>query len=159
MKLLAAAVIVSALVAVSGSADASSARSACMPKSVTVRGHHPGVIECGPAKATIRFNGKTLRYEGGTCKALGVTLSLYIGTHVTGGGSDHLFYLYLSKRSATTYTPSTGLIGIQLGYASYHWNSGTLKTTAGAKSGTVKGTLVKFPQTKPAGSFSGSYSC
>jgi hypothetical protein len=158
MKLLVAAVIVSALVAVFGSAVASSARSACTPKSVTVRGH-PGVIECGPAKATIRFNGKTLRYEGGACKALGVTLSLYIGTHVTGGSSDHLFYMYLSKRSATTYAPSTGLVGIQLGYASYHWNSGTLKTTAGAKSGTFKGTLVKFPQTKPAGSFSGSYSC
>jgi hypothetical protein len=158
MKLWAAAVIVGALVAVSGSAIASGSRAACTPKSVMVRGH-PGVIECGPAKATIRFNGKTLRYKGGTCKALGATLSLYIGTHISGGSSDHLFYMYLSKRSAATYVPSTGLIGIQLGYASYHWSSGTLKTTAGAKSGTFRGTLVRFPQTKPAGSFSGSFIC
>jgi len=117
------------------------------------------VIECGPARASVVLNGKTIRYQGGTCTRTGTTLSLYIGTHVTGGSSDHLFYLYLLKRSPTTYTPVTALIGIQLAYASYHWTTGTLKTTTGASSGTFKGTLVKFPQTKSAGTFSGSYSC
>jgi hypothetical protein len=161
MKLFMTTLILSALVAVSATsvaAPARSARSACTPKPVTVKGH-PGVIECGPAKAVVRFKGKTLRYKGGTCKRQAGALFLYIGTHVTGGSSDHLFYLYMQLKPVKTYTPSTGLVGIQLGYASYHWKTGSLTVTAGATSGTFKGTFVKFPETKTSGAFSGSYTC
>jgi hypothetical protein len=148
--------VVGSAIAVGALALPAPARTACTPKAVTVRGH-PGVIECGPATAVVRFKGKTIKYRGGTCKKIGPVQSLYIGTHVTGGGSDHLFYLLLEK-SAATYTPKTGLVGIQLAYASYHWGTGTLKVKRGGKSGTFTGTLVKFPQPKSAGTFSGSYS-
>src|SRR5712691_7512401 len=121
------------LVAVVGSAIAvgalaslpAPARTACTPKAVTVKGH-PGVIECGPATAVVRFKGKTIRYKGGTCTKQGPSFSLYIGTKVQGGGSDHLFYLYFEPKAVKVYTPTTALVGIQLHYASYHWNTGTL---------------------------------
>ena len=155
--MLIAALVVSAATVGALASSAVPYRLACTPKPVTVKGH-PGVVECGPATANVKFKGKTIKYAGGTCKKIGPLLSLYIGTHVTGGGSDHLFYMLLQK-SAGNYTPKTGLIGLQLAYASYHWDTGTLKVKSGGKSGTFKGTLVKFPQTKSAGSFSGSYSC
>jgi hypothetical protein len=149
--------VVSAAVAAAFAGSASPSTLTCTPKPVTVKGH-PGVVECGPATATVRFKGKTIRYRGGTCTRAGGGLSLYIGTKVTGGSSDHLFYMYLGKASST-YTPTTGLIGIQLSYASYHWGTGTLKVKSGGRKGTFSGTLVKFPQSKSAGRFSGTYSC
>jgi hypothetical protein len=157
MRVFIAALVVSAATVGALATSAVPSRLACTPKVVTVKGH-PGVVECGPATATVKFKGKTIRYAGGSCKKSGPLLSLYIGTHVTGGGSNHLFYLLLEK-PAGSYTPKTGLIGIQLAYASYHWDTGTLKVKAGGKSGTFRGTLVKFPQTKSSGAFSGSYSC
>ena len=157
MRMFLAGLVVSAAVVGALASSAVPHGLACTPKPVTVNGH-PGVIECGPATAIVKFKGKTIKYRGGTCKKTGPLLSLYIGTHVTGGGSNHLFYMLLQKPAAS-YTPKTGLIGIQLAYASYHWGTGTLKVKGGGKSGTFKGTLVKFPQATPAGSFSGSYSC
>lgn len=157
-RLVAILLIVGAFSAVSSAPPASSSHAACTPRPTTVRGH-PAVIECGPASAVVRFAGKTITYRGGTCAQQGPALSLYIGTHVTGAGSDHLFYLYLPHRTARSYTQATALVGIQLGYASYHMQTGVLKVTPGVTSGTFTGTLVTFPATKPAGTFSGSFTC
>jgi hypothetical protein len=76
-----------------------------------------------------------------------------------GGSSNHLFYLYFEQKPVKLYTPATALVGIQLGYASYHWSKGTLTITNNAKRGTFNGALVKFPKNKPETKFSGSYRC
>jgi hypothetical protein len=157
-RVVAVVAVLAGAVALSAGAPASTLRAACTPKAVTVKGK-PGVVECGPATATVKFQGKTIRYSGGTCTTVGPSFSLYIGTKVTGGGSPHLFYLSLEKRPGTTYTPATALVGIQLDYASYHLQTGTLTVKPGLKGGTFKGQFMKFPSTKLAGPASGSFSC
>jgi hypothetical protein len=150
--------VLAGLVGLSAGAPAATSRATCTPRSVTVKGK-PGVVECGPATAVVKFQGKTLRYSGGTCTTAGPAFFLYIGTKVTGGGSSHLFYVYLQKRPGTTYTPATALVGIQLDYASYRLQTGTITVKPGLTGGTFKGQFMKFPSTKLAGPASGSFSC
>jgi hypothetical protein len=150
--------VLAGAVALSAGAPASTVRTACTPKAVSVRGN-PGLVQCGPATATVTFKGKTIRYSGGTCTTVGPSFSLYIGTKVTGGASPHLFYLSLDKRPGTTYTPQTAVVGIQLDYVSYHLQTGTLTVKHGLRSGTFKGQFMKFPATKLAGPASGSFRC
>jgi hypothetical protein len=132
--------------------------SACTPVSTSVRGH-PGTIQCGPASAVVRFQGKTFRFRGGTCKIDGASFSLYVGTRVVGGRSNRLFFVELPRRAATRYAPLSAVIGVQVDYFSYQWQTGTLTLISGAGRGTFNGTLMAVRSKKPSGRFSGAFSC
>src|SRR5205085_11145917 len=91
---------------------------ACAPK-VTIVGGKQQTTYCGPAKATVHYDGKTIAYAGGTCSEASGFFSLYIGTRIAGGSSKHLFYAFGSVRKDGTYSPKDFVDGFQLARGSY----------------------------------------
>jgi hypothetical protein len=156
-SLLRAAALISLLALPSIADGASEAHETCTPAPASVRGH-PAVVECGPATASVKLAGRTLIYRGGTCLPQGASFSLYIGVRVKGGVSNRLFYVYLPRRAAPRYTPDSAQVGLELDYVSYRWRAGLLKIKPRLSGGTFTGTLVGRSG-KPAGRFSGSFSC
>jgi uncharacterized repeat protein (TIGR01451 family) len=128
------------------------ARATCKPKRTTVNGH-PATVECGPAKATVQYGGKTFTFSGGTCKRTNapfpaVAFSLYIGTKVTGGVSPHLFFAFGDIKRDGTYTPANLNVGFQEKGVAYSLRDGKTSVTGHLRKGTFRGNTIVFGKGK-----------
>lgn len=130
----------------------STAEAACTPKRTTVNGH-PATVECGPAKATVHYGGKTFTFSAGTCKRTNapfpaVAFSLYIGTKVTVGASPHLFFAFGDIRRDGTYTPANLNVGFQEKGVAYSLRDGKTTVSAHLRKGAFRGNTVVFGKGK-----------
>ena len=78
-----ASVVAAAAFAFSVTAAGAPARAACMPGAKTIAGKTV-VFFCGPAKATVRFGGKTLTYSSGLCEKQAGMFTVNIGATIPG---------------------------------------------------------------------------
>lgn len=128
------------------------AEAVCTPKRTTVNGHH-ATVECGPAKATVHYGGKTFTFSGGTCRRTNapfpaVAFALYIGTKVTGGASPHLFFAFGDIKRDGTYTPANLNVGFQEKGVAYSLRDGKTTVTTHLREGTFRGNTVVFGKGK-----------
>ena len=95
-----ALIVVSALAiaaAVTAAAAAAPTRASCTPGQSTIDGNS-AMTFCGPAKATVRVNGKTYALKGGSCLKTGKYVNVNIGTVVLGAKSQKLPYFRHRRR-------------------------------------------------------------
>ena len=80
-----AACVVLALAVAAPGGGAAGRTAGCTPGMKSVNGFQARVF-CGPAKATVKVNGKTHVFKGGVCERHPAFLSINIGTVVLGTG-------------------------------------------------------------------------
>jgi len=80
---LALGVLLVAAAVVGGRAAAGTAAASCTPGVITYGGAQARVF-CGPAKATLKYQGKTWKFTQGSCDKLADYVSVNIGTVVIG---------------------------------------------------------------------------
>jgi hypothetical protein len=160
--LLAAAALVLALAASSGAA---SRRAACTPGIVKFGGVTARVF-CGPAKATLKASGKTLRFSGGSCERTGTYVTVNIGTVVLGQTTKRkpdYFGLDVGAYAGASTKPAThdgvyrgGVIAADFAGKAYLVRGDTARITlaGGRTRGTFTSTLLFG-----GGSVSGTFSC
>jgi hypothetical protein len=106
---------------------------------------------CGPAKATVHINGKTVFYKGGECSKSSFGWSINIGTVVLGNLRQKPEYFGITAKS-TAGTQTNGAVAV------VHAGKGLAVTTsritlkAGLKAGTFSGKVFGAP-TRVSGSF------
>jgi hypothetical protein len=141
-------------------------RAACTVKHTTIGGHS-AVVECGPAKATVRYGGKTFKFSGGTCKRTSapfpaVAFTLYIGTRVTGAASPHLFFAFGDVKRDGTYTTADFEVGFQEDGVAYSLHKGKTTVSRRLRQGTFSGGTVIFGKGKLGAkgkAISGAFTC
>jgi hypothetical protein len=140
-------------------------RTTCTPKRTTVNGH-PAIVQCGPAKATVHYGGKTFTFSGGTCKRTNapfpaVAFTLYIGTQVIGGASPHLFFAAGDIKRDGTYTPENIALGFHEKGLAYSLHDGKTIVTAHLRKGTFSGRTIIAGKSKITKGklMSGSFTC
>jgi hypothetical protein len=141
-------------------------QAACTPKHTTIGGH-PAIVECGPAKATVRYGGKTFAFSGGACKRTSapfpaLAFTLYIGTKVTGAGSPHLFFAFGDIKRDGTYATGNLEVGFQDNGVAYDLHNGKTTVTGRLHKGTFSGGTVIFGKGKLGAkgkAISGSFTC
>lgn len=106
---------------------------------------------CGPAKATVHINGKTVLYKGGECSKSSFGWSINIGTVVLGNLAKKPQYFGIAAQSkAGTQTNQT--VAVVHAGKSLAVTGGTITLKAGLKSGTFSGKVFGAP-TRVTGSF------
>lgn len=141
-------------------------RTTCTPKHTTVAGH-PAIVECGPAKATVHYGGKTFTFSAGTCKRTSapfpaVAFTLYVGTKVTGAGSPHLFFAFGDIKRDGTYTTANLEVGFQEKGVAYDLHDGKTIVTGHLRRGAFSGGTVLFGKGKlgvKGKPISGTFTC
>ena len=110
----------------------------------------PARTFCGPAKATLLINGKTVAYKGGECTKSSFGWSINIGTVVIGKLKSKPEYFGITARAKTG--PQTdGAVAIVHGGKGLS-ALGTVTLKPGLKKGTFSGKVFGDP-TKITGSF------
>jgi hypothetical protein len=106
---------------------------------------------CGPAKATVQVNGKTVSYKGGQCSKSSFGWSINIGTVVLGNLQGKPEYFGITA-GAKPGTQSNGAVAVVHAGKSLAV-TGTITLKAGLRSGTFSGKVFGAP-TRVTGSFS-----
>jgi len=83
MLLFGLAATAAAIAAAAPASPATPARASCTAGMTTYGGTSARVF-CGPAKATVKIGGKTLKFKGGSCERTSKYLAIVIGTVVLG---------------------------------------------------------------------------
>jgi hypothetical protein len=135
-------------------ATAAPTRAACTPGQSTIDGHS-AMTFCGPAKATVRVNGKTYALKGGSCLKTGKYVNLNIGTVVLGAKSQKLPYFsilvgaYPGANAGTPAAPKDGTYGGGLVVV-------RVKGKAWDLNGFDKDVKITLKKNRTAGTFTGS---
>lgn len=81
--------------------NARAAAGACHAKQTTLKGKAV-IVNCGPATAKVKYNGKTYSFNHGTCEKTGGQLVIDLGTSLVdqGKGNDGFSYTSLTVFSA-----------------------------------------------------------
>jgi hypothetical protein len=106
---------------------------------------------CGPAKATVHINGKTVFYKGGACSKSSFGWSINIGTVVLGTLAKKPEYFGITT-GAKAGTQSNGAVAVVHGGKGVAVTGGAITLKAGLKSGTFSGKVFGAP-TRVTGSF------
>ncbi len=80
--------------------NARAAAGACHAKQTTLKGKAV-IVNCGPATAKVKYNGKTYQFKHGTCEKTGSALTIDVGTSLVdqGKGNDGFSYVALTMFS------------------------------------------------------------
>jgi len=140
MKIVKVAVVCAAAAllatAVAGGARAAGRVATCTPGTKAIAGV-PARTFCGPAKATVTLNGKTVSYKGGSCSTSIGLFSVNIGTVVLGPVKNAPEYFGVT---ATAKPRSQARQTIALVHAAgHHAVIGSVTLKPGLKSGTFTG--------------------
>jgi len=133
------------------SARASGNVATCTPGVKTITGASARTF-CGPARATVTLNGKTISYRGGVCSTSIGLFSLNIGTVVLGTVKNAPEYLGVTAK-AKAGTQSRQTVAVVHAGAS-RAIIGTVTLKPGLKSGTFTGKAFGSKAT-----ISGSFTC
>jgi hypothetical protein len=106
---------------------------------------------CGPAKATVHVNGKTVLYKGGECSKSSFGWSINIGTVVLGSLSKKPEYFGITAESKAG-TQANGAVAVVHGGKSLAVTGSTITLKPGLKSGSFSGKVFGAP-TRVTGSF------
>jgi hypothetical protein len=144
------------------SRDAAAAQAPAPCKVITVGGATVHVY-CGPAKATVKFGGKTLTFKGGRCGIAGgggiKGWGLGIGKYTVPPAKPKFRYFgvaYIGTVKAGTYKSGEFIVTFYVPGKTYTVvGSPVVKVTKGGKKGTFSGRL-NGPSGPPA---SGSWRC
>jgi hypothetical protein len=124
---------------------------ACVPGIKTIDGVSARTF-CGPAKATVKMNGKTISYSGGKCsRSLGL-FSINIGTVVLGNLRNKPEYFGMTASAKAGVQPRQGVSVVHAGKSQAIVGAVTIK--AGLKAGTFSGKVFGSSKT-----ISGSFTC
>jgi hypothetical protein len=138
-----------ALAANAFAAASPQAAAACTPGVHKVGGVNARTF-CGPAKASVHLNGKTISYKGGECsKSIGL-FSVNIGTVVLGNLKKKPEYFGVTAKAKAGVQAQQAVAVVHAGKSQAIIGTVTLK--AGLKSGTFSGKVFGSP-TKISGSF------
>jgi hypothetical protein len=125
------------------------AAAACTPGVHKIGGVNARTF-CGPAKASVHLNGKTITYKNGECsKSIGL-FSVNIGTIVLGSLKNKPEYFGVTAKAKAGAQTRQAIAVVHGGKTSAIIGTVTLK--AGLKSGTFSGKVFGSP-TKITGSF------
>ena len=128
-------------------------RAACTPGPRTIGGKMV-VFFCGPAKATVRFAGKTIRYRNGECTKSGGMFTVNIGATVPGAQKQKYPYFGLTVEGTRSGTYARQNLGFAYAGRVYAIGQHTIVLGPGLRSGTFTG--KSFPGLRPV---SGSFIC
>lgn len=137
--------------ALARAAQAAGKAATCTPGTKTIGGASARTF-CGPAKATVTLNGKTVSYNGGTCSTSIGLFSLNIGTVVLGTVKNAPEYVGVTAKAKAGSQSRQTIAVVHAGATRAVIGTVTLKP--GLKGGTFTG--------KAFGSkavISGSFSC
>jgi hypothetical protein len=124
---------------------------ACVPGVKKINGV-PARTFCGPAKATVRMNGKTIAYRGGKCsKSLGL-FSVNIGTVVLGNLRNKPEYFGMTASAKAGVQTRQGVSVVHAGKS--RAIVGTVTIKAGLIAGTFSGKVFGSSRI-----ISGSFTC
>jgi hypothetical protein len=107
---------------------------------------------CGPARATVKVNGKTISYTGGACSTSIGLLSVNIGTVVLGTLKNAPEYLGVTAKAKAGTQSRQTIAVVHAGQTEAIIGTVTIK--AGLKQGTFAGKVFGSPET-----ISGSFTC
>ena len=124
--------------------------SACVPGVKKINGVTARTF-CGPAKATVHVNGKTISYKGGECSKSSFGWSLNIGTVLLGNLQQKPEYLGIAgtAKAGPQTKASVAVVHAHKGLAIA---TATVTLKAGLKAGTFSGKVFGEP-TRVTGSF------
>jgi hypothetical protein len=111
----------------------------------------PARTFCGPAKASVKLNSRTVSYANGSCSKSFAGFTINIGTVVLGTTKNMPEYFGITVKATAGAHGNSGVAVVHAGkrYAVI----GTVTLKAGLRSGTFSGKVFGSP-TKIAGSFS-----
>jgi hypothetical protein len=142
------ATLLAATASASGSADSATG---CVAGVKKINGVSARTF-CGPAKATVKMNGKTITYKGGECsKSIGL-FAVNIGTVVLGNLKNKPEYFGVTANAKAGVQSRQGVAVVHAGKSQAI--IGTVKIKAGLRAGTFSGKV--FGSSKV---ISGSFSC
>jgi hypothetical protein len=155
MNIVRAAIVCAAAVLLS-TAFACAARGAgkvatCTPATKTIAGTSARTF-CGPARATVKLNGKTVAYKGGSCSTSIGLFSLNIGTVVLGTVKNAPEYLGVTATGKPGSHSRQTIAVVHAGAS--RAVIGTVTLEPGLKSGTFTGKAFGSKAT-----ISGSFTC
>lgn len=134
-----------------GASGAVRAADACVPGVKKINGVSARTF-CGPAKATVKMNGKTISYSGGECSKGAGLLALNIGTVVVGNLKNKPEYLGVAATAKAGAQPRQTIAVVHAGTSRSIIGTVTLKP--GLKAGTFSGKVFGS-----SGVISGSFTC
>ncbi len=129
------------------------ARTACTPGPKTIAGKTV-VFFCGPAKATVRFAGKSIGYRNGECMNSGGMFTVNIGATIPGAAKQKYPYFGLTVDATRPGTYTRQNLGFSYAGRVYAIGQHTIVLGPGLRSGTFTG--KSFPGLRPV---SGSFTC
>jgi hypothetical protein len=151
MKRLIALVGATAALVVAASAIASpQSASSCVAGVKKINGVSARTF-CGPAKATVHINGKTVFYKGGQCSKSSFGWSINIGTVVLGNLAKKPEYFGITAQPKSG-TQGNGAVAVVHAGKGLAVTSSAITLKAGLKSGTFSGKVFGAP-TRVTGSF------
>jgi hypothetical protein len=106
---------------------------------------------CGPAKATVHINGKTVVYKGGECSKSSFGWSINIGTVVLGSLAKKPEYFGITAAPKAG-TQANGAVAVVHGGKGLAVTGSTITLKPGLKAGTFSGKVFGAP-TRVTGSF------
>jgi hypothetical protein len=139
------------LVATVGASGAVRAADACVPGVKKINGVSARTF-CGPAKATVKMNGKTISYSGGECSKGAGLLALNIGTVVLGNLKNKPEYLGVAATAKAGAQPRQTIAVVHAGTS--RSIIGTVTLQPGLKAGTFSGKVFGSSAV-----ISGSFTC
>jgi hypothetical protein len=149
--LIAAAFTLGAATALAGASGSPQGAAACVPGVKKINGVSARTF-CGPARATVKMNGKTISYSGGNCsKSLGL-FSVNIGTVVLGNLRNKPEYFGVTARAKAGVQTRQGVSVVHAGKS--HAIIGTVTIKAGLRAGTFSGKVFGSPKI-----IAGSFTC
>jgi hypothetical protein len=152
-SLLVVATIATALSAAGTAAFAAPRHAAaCTPGMKKIDGV-PARTFCGPARATVRINRKTVLYTGGRCEKSPAGWSINIGTVVLGAVKTRPEYFGITV-AATPGSHANAAVAVNHAGQGLAVTGNTVTLRPGLKSGTFTGSV--FGASSPV---SGSFSC
>jgi hypothetical protein len=161
LALAAATALIAAAFTLAGTATAPAATAVASGSPQSAAACVPGVKKingvtartfCGPAKATVKMNGKTISYSGGNCsKSLGL-FAVNIGTVVLGTLRNKPEYFGVTAGAKPGVQTRQGVSVVHAGRSQAIIGTVTIK--AGLKAGTFAGKVFGSSKT-----ISGSFTC
>ena len=142
------AALLSATVLASG---AVAGATACIPGVKAINGVSARTF-CGPAKATVKVNGKTISYTGGACSTNIGLFSVNIGTVALGTLKHAPEYLGVTAKAKAGTQSRQTIAVVHAGRTEAIIGTVTIK--AGLKQGTFAGKVFGSPE-----AISGSFTC
>ena len=156
------ALAVSSIALMGGNAQASLSPAVTHAACVSTKtiGGQVAKVFCGPATATVRIGGKTLRFEHGFCQVAGGAFAVNIGTLVVLKPTQSLSYLgIVLTRGTGGGTWHAIALAFRSGGKSYAGAKIRIRISSGLKSGTFSGIGATNPLGTGGAPFAGSFSC